>query len=186
MTDAQMSELVGLVLAGKKEAFEIIYNETIISTYRTLYFLTSSERDAEDIAQNVYLEVYRTLSNFQMNRSLRSWIYGIMIRQFQSHKRKRWREHRKVQKDYALQVHIPITIEESVLDKDHNDEIISKLNALSDKLKHVLVLRYVNDLSQQEIADILEIPLGTVKSRLNQALKRMRQMIGREEHAGAR
>ncbi len=186
MTSKHLSELVELVLAGQKEAFEQLYNATIDDVYRTLYLLSGSERDAEDIAQNVYLELYKSLDKYDRSRSLHGWLYGITIRQLQTFKRKRWREYRKEQKEREtfpgkLKPFDDASYEHII--EDQADLIIVELDKLPDKLKQVLVLRYINDLSQQEIADIVGIPLGTVKSRLNQALVRMRHKIRREEHA---
>ncbi len=185
MTDQKLSELVRLILSGDMDAFEELYNETIGGVYRTLYFLSGGSRhDAEDIAQNVYMELYRSFNKFESNRSLHSWLYGITVRQFQAHKRKCWKEKRNQQKEREVQAEKPIS--ESILDQfkiDENDFVMVEINKLPEKLKQVLILRYVNDLSQQEIADGLSIPLGTVKSRLNQALLRMRKSMGREQYA---
>ena len=172
MTPEQISELVELVLAGNKEAFEEIYNETIGGVYRTLYVLTGSERDAEDVAQNVYLELYRNLNKYDRSRSLLGWVYGITIRQHQAYKRKRWREYRKERKEREKQTETPPTTEEAVLERftgGHNDFVIVALNKLPDKLKQVLVLRYINELSQQEIADGLGIPVSIISDATNNA-----------------
>lgn len=186
MTSKNLSELVEL-LNENKSAFEQLYNNTINDVYRTLFILCGSERDAEDIAQNVYMELYRSLEKYDRSRSLHGWLYGITIRQLQAFRRKRWRERRKEQKERKTHPGKSNTFEDTVFEQftsDQDDFVMNELNKLPDKLKQVLVLRYINQLSQQEIADVVCIPLGTVKSRLNQALIRMRQKIRREEHAG--
>ncbi|WP_052350532.1 RNA polymerase sigma factor [Paenibacillus gorillae] len=177
MAVTTMSELVGLALKGQKDAFEQLYNETVNEVYRTLYYLGGSHTDAEDIAQNVYLELYRSLDKFDHSRSLQGWLYGITIRQLHAHRRRRWKEYRREQKQRKHQT-APLPVHNDVSFGDaQGDSIMDELHSLPGKLKEVLVLRYINDLSQQEIADALAIPIGTVKSRLNQALVRMRKKL---------
>ncbi len=182
MTDEQLAGLAGYVLDGDHQAFERLYNETIGNVYRTLYMLTGSPRDAEDVAQEVYLELYRNIRKYDGSRSFRNWMYGIVVRQHSSFKRKRWREFRKEQKERERHSNEAVAKPVSARSQDATDDVMDNLDQLPDKLKQVLVLRYINDLSQQDIADALHIPVGTVKSRLSQALRRMRQMMGRDLH----
>ncbi|GGG77548.1 RNA polymerase sigma factor [Paenibacillus radicis (ex Gao et al. 2016)] len=179
MAVTTMSELIGLALKGQKEAFEQLYNETVNEVYRTLYYLSGSHTDAEDIAQNVYLELYRNLDKYDHSRSLQGWLYGITIRQLHAHRRKKWKEYRNEQKQRKLQTApLPANNHVSFAGDTQGDFVMEELHDLPEKLKEVLVLRYINDLPQQEIANVLSIPIGTVKSRLNQALVRMREKLG--------
>ncbi|RXZ84871.1 sigma-70 family RNA polymerase sigma factor [Paenibacillaceae bacterium] len=187
LSEQDLAATVQAVLAGEQAAFEKLYSETVSGVYRTLYFLCQSESDVEDIAQTVYLELYRNLDKYDLSKSLHSWLYGITIRQIQGHKRKQWREQRKLQKEQQMHLSTASSVEDTVivqLSMEQDDEaVFQKMNGLPDKLKQVLVLRYINELSQQEVAEVLNIPVGTVKSRLNQALLRMRKSIRREYDA---
>ncbi|GAB6927853.1 hypothetical protein JCM10914A_18360 [Paenibacillus sp. JCM 10914] len=177
MSDIQLSELVKSVLDGKQEAFRHIYTQTVDRVYRTLFILSDgSIRDAEDITQNVYLELYRNLNQFDPTRSLHGWLYGITLRQLQSYRRKRWKELRKEQKERDRQYILHSGA--SASEVDFTDEcVLHELDVLSDKLRQVLVLRYLKGYSQQEIAELLNIPVGTVKSRLHQALRKMKEHL---------
>jgi len=179
LASEQLSELVDLALSGNKEAFERIYEATANEVYRTLYLLSGSTNDAEDIAQNVYLEFYRCLDRYDRSRPLSGWLHGIALRQLQAHKRKRWREFRKERKAGIYRL-----AEESFEEPDANTRTalsLSDLDGLPDKYKRVLRLKYFEDLSQQEIADAVGLPLGTVKSRLSQALAIMRHQMQRDK-----
>ncbi|MHA7966519.1 sigma-70 family RNA polymerase sigma factor [Paenibacillus sp. CAU 1782] len=168
------------VLAGDHAAFSELYNETIHSVYRMLYFLTESKADLDDIVQDVYVELYRSLPRFDSSRSLQSWLYGIAIRQHQSYRRKKWRQARKEHKERQLQnAMVEFDFSNAVVEKLSANAAITEVEGLSYKLKQVVILRYLNDLSQEEIAEIAGIPLGTVKSRLNLALRKLRTTIGR-------
>ncbi|MFF2091040.1 RNA polymerase sigma factor [Paenibacillus sp. NPDC058174] len=177
MAVTTISELVGLALNGQEEAFEQLYNETVNEVYRTLYYLSGSHTDAEDIAQNVYLELYRNLDKYDHSRSLQGWLYGITIRQLHAHRRRRWKEYRKEQKQREQHTTPLAAYNDVSVGEAQDDSVMDELHNLPVKLKEVLVLRYINDLSQQEIADALAIPVGTVKSRLNQALVQMRKKL---------
>lgn len=182
MKDKQLAEWAQLARRGNDEAFEQLYAATISQVYRTLYVLCGSERDAEDLAQNVYLELYRSLGNYDASRSLMGWLYGILMNQFKAFRRRRWRDSRKERKAQQEQHSVPDGVVEMPNAHFMGDPVMEVLLKLPADLKQVLTLRYVNDLPQQEIAVILGIPLGTVKSRLNRALIYMRRTL-REEWA---
>lgn len=182
MSEEHIAKTIRLVLAGHTDRFEDLYQATIHDVYRTLYLLSGSERESDDIAQNIYLELYRCLSSYDPSRSFHAWVYGITMRQYSAYKRRRWREYRKLRKAHearAADSHI-IHPPEVMLGEEN---MLDELNRLSDKQRQVIVLRYVNELSQQEIADALSIPIGTVKSRLNQGLCQMRKTLGRDINA---
>ncbi|WGU93426.1 sigma factor [Paenibacillus dendritiformis] len=82
------------VLAGNLHAFEEIYKQTIDQVYRTLYFLTDNTRELDDLVQEIYVDLFRSLSAFDPSRSFPAWLYGITIRQHQAHRRKRWKQQR--------------------------------------------------------------------------------------------
>ncbi|TDL48546.1 sigma-70 family RNA polymerase sigma factor [Paenibacillus dendritiformis] len=85
---------VYVVLAGNLHAFEEIYKQTIDQVYRTLYFLTDNTRELDDLVQEIYVELFRSLSAFDPSRSFPAWLYGITIRQHQAHRRKRRKQQR--------------------------------------------------------------------------------------------
>jgi len=169
------------VLNGDGHDFEQLYNLTIRNVYRTLYFLCGSDRgDVEDIVQNVYLELYRCLSSFNKGSSFTAWLSGITVRQQQAYKRQKWKERRRRERLYSVRDTERI-IEADGAAYPAAEEVKEQLDLLSDKLRQVIVLHYLSDLTQQEVADLLGIPVGTVKSRINLALRRLRE-LGRREH----
>lgn len=177
MEDKQLAELAQLARSGDHEAFEQLYVATITQVYRTLYVLCGSGRDAEDLAQNVYLELYKGFGNYDANRSLKGWLYGILMNQYKAFQRRRWRESRKVNKAQQEQQVALDCLPDMPITRTIGDPVMDMVIKLPADLKQVLILRYVNDLPQQEIATILGIPLGTVKSRLNRALIHMRRKL---------
>lgn len=90
----EINRRIEQVLGGNLEAFSDIYNETIDMVYRTLFLLTENKNDVDDLIQDVYVELYRSLRNFDGTRPFQPWLYGITIRQHQAYKRKKWRQFR--------------------------------------------------------------------------------------------
>lgn len=169
------------MLNGDGRAFEQLYNLTIRNVYRTLYFLCGADQsDVEDIVQNVYLELYRCLSNYNRGSSFTAWLSGITVRQQQAYQRQKWKERRRRERLYSVRDTDRI-IEADGTAHPAAEEVKEQLDLLSDKLRQVIVLHYLSDLTQQEVADLLGIPVGTVKSRINLALRRLRE-LGRRDH----
>lgn len=90
----EINRRIEQVLGGNLEAFSNIYNAIIDMVYRTLFLLTENKNDVDDLVQDVYVELFRSLRNFDGTRPFQPWLYGITIRQHQAYKRKKWRQFR--------------------------------------------------------------------------------------------
>jgi RNA polymerase sigma-70 factor (ECF subfamily) len=164
--DGETLTLIRRCQAGDLSAFGGIFERYKNLVYKTAYLMLGNARDAEDVLQEVFLEAYRVLGQYQPERAaFQTWLYRITINDCLNWKRK----HR-----------IPVLSLDEVnpaADSPNDDadrEVWSAISKLSPKLRAVVVLRYYLDLSYLELAQALDIPLGTVKSRLNQALQVVR------------
>jgi len=128
----------------------------------------------DDTVQEVYLRVYKSLESFDTNLPFKPWLTGITLRQVSEARRKRWKIMRLLDKLFSFRLADNPDIAESVAAQDLYEQVIKRVEKLSPKLREVILLRYVYDFSQEEVAHILAIPLGTVKSRLNSALVKLR------------
>lgn len=166
--------LVEKSLHGDQAAFSEIFNHTIHGVYRTLYLLTTDRDDLDDLVQTIYLELYRNLDQYDKTRSLQAWLYGITINQHKAFMRRTWRNSRTQAKhnSFAFQTQEP-DFSATVTVQAH---IASKLQALSYTSRQVIVLHYLQDLTHENISEILNIPIGTVKSRLHTALRQLRDL----------
>lgn len=175
MEDVELHALLKRMISGDQIAFESIYEQTHNVVYRTIAMLVYNKHDVEDIMNEVYMQMWKSLDNYDLNRSFYSWLHGITIRQIQTFKRKNWRIFRIFEKECSTRS--DSFEDNSVFQIESDDELFSNVKMLSDKLRIVVILRYYNDYSLEEISQILEIPLGTVKSRLNSAMKSLRKII---------
>ncbi|MEI0735475.1 sigma-70 family RNA polymerase sigma factor [Paenibacillus sp. JTLBN-2024] len=168
------AKLVVLTLAGSRDAFGELYEATIKDVYKIVCFLVKERSDAEDIIQEIYIQAYRSLGKYDANRPFRPWFMGIVMRQIQAHRRKSWTHVRIIKRVEQIEQLVAYDFSNEVVNKVSNRSLLACVDRLPFKLKIVITLHYLNDYTQEEIAAILEIPLGTVKSRIHAALQKIR------------
>ncbi len=162
---------------GSIESFDFIYNETCNDVYRLISMIVGNHMDRDDIMNEVYVQLWSSIDNYDLNKPFRAWLHGITMHQISNFKRKNWRVFRIFKKQCSMLSKEDIRYEPNNVYFELESEMMELINSLSDKLKPVIVLRYYYEYSLQEIADILEIPLGTVKSRHHSALKQLKRRI---------
>jgi RNA polymerase sigma-70 factor (ECF subfamily) len=165
---------------GDVNAFETLYRQYERLVFRTAYLITGSREAAEDALQEVFASVWRFRNTYDPNKGkLTTWLHRITVNQCSRGKV------RKAPATVSLEekgIDLPemkhhAQPEDVLVSKLEYDRLLKALDFLDTKHRSVLVLRYFNDLSYQEIAEALEIPLGTVKSRLNQSLRYLKQQM---------
>jgi len=146
--------------------------------------LLGDPEEARDVAQEVFLQVYRTLGRFEGRSSLKTWIYRIVVNQ--SHNRRRWWRRRRKDRSCPLDALTPSDEarlaeqapgegpHERLERRERARAVQTALLALSFEHRAVLLLREVEGLSCEEIAGTLSLPPGTVKSRLSRAREALR------------
>lgn len=161
---------------GDREAFRLLYEQSIDHVFRTVSFLIRDKQDAADVVHEVYVEMIKSLPNYDSGKPFRPWLNGLVIRQTSNWNRKLWRRSRLNERGTQLELaeNVP-DLEQIHLQKEQRDELLALVHKLSFKHSVVIVLRYYGECSFEEIARILQVPLGTVKSRHRIALDMIRQ-----------
>ncbi|MEI2315990.1 sigma-70 family RNA polymerase sigma factor [Bacillus paramobilis] len=175
------TNLIQLILSGNKEAYGKLYDKTIQEVYKTAHFLIGDKTDVDDVVQEIYIQLYESLRKYDNEKPFRPWLIGLAIKQIHSYRRKRWMRLRIVKKAEEQRKPVQIDFSNDVVSKISNQKLIELIHKLPYKLKQVIILRYLHDYSQEEVAQILHIPIGTVKSRIHAALKKLRQKEHVEE-----
>jgi RNA polymerase sigma-70 factor, ECF subfamily len=147
--------------------------------------LLGDPEEARDVAQDVFLQVYRTLGRFEARSTLKTWIYRIVVNQCRN--RQRWWRRRRKEHSCPIDALTPADEarlaergprpdgpEERLERRERAHAVQSALLQLSFEHRAVLLLREVEGLSCEEIAGALELPAGTVKSRLSRAREALR------------
>lgn len=139
------------------------------SLYCTALSISGSSWDAFDILQDTLLQAFISLPTLKDPKTFKYWLTRILIN-------KSYDQQRKTKHSYPME-HPPETPYEFHGNEEHLD-LFNALNKLEDKYRVILSLRYFQDLPIKEMASILECSQGTVKSRLNYALKELRKVLG--------
>ena len=186
MTDLNEKDLIRKAKQGDMLAFEelILKHEKIV--YNVALRMMNHSEDARDISQEVFLKAYRSLSNFDERSAFSTWLYRITHNTCIDEMRKRKGkqtyslEEELESEDGAMQRQVADesdTPEESLLREEQKSEILQALDTLSEEHKAAIILRDVKGLAYEEIAEILELSLGTVKSRINRARNQLKNEI---------
>ncbi len=160
-----------------RSQFESLYHQMVQdhtpSVYRYLLRWGFSPSEAEEATQESYLQAWKSIGSFRKEQSARAWLLSIARRVAWRYTQSRVYQHERsgFQSEEILAM---IDKKESALGPDQYDEIkltLQVLASLSDNHQEVLHLRYLQELSEREIADVLQIPQNTVHSRLRVARK---------------
>ena len=170
--------------SGDMNAFETLFRQYEKLVYKTAYLITGSKEAAEDALQEVFVSVWKSRHTYDPNKGkLTTWLHRITVNQCSREKaRKAPAAVSLEEKDIDLpEMKQQSRPEDVLINKMEYERLLKALDTLDKKHRTVLVLRYFNDLSYQEIAEALEIPLGTVKSRLNQSLQYLKGQMNTGE-----
>jgi len=163
------------------DAFEQVYKATSSFVYNVAFRITHNGPDAEEVAQEVFMKIYRNLKDFQFRSAFKTWVYRITVNTAINHYRKSAREVRdRVDYDNIIES-LPDNrlAAEEVIKSDNEARLNALLDMLNQEHKTCLILREIEGLSYQEIADTLKIPLNTVRSRLKRAREALLEEAGK-------
>ena len=169
---------------GDVSAFETLYRQYEKLVFKTAYLITGNREIAQDVLQEVFTSVWKYRHTYDPNKGkLTTWLHRITVNECS---RKKPRKSSRVFSLEEKGIDLPemkhsYQPEDVLINKMEYDRLLQAMDKLDMKHRSVLVLRYFNDLSYQEIAEALEIPLGTVKSRLNQSLKYLKEQMNTGE-----
>lgn len=156
----------------------MIFMEYSNLVYRFALFLTKSKMLADDITQETFIQVFRKYCTFDSTKPIKPWIYKIALNVTRNMLRK--------QKWLQFFDEIPESdcvdlVEDTVLKNEEEKRLWTVINNLDSKGREVLVLHFYMGMKLSEVANFLNIPLGTCKSRLNTALNMLRRQFPENE-----
>ncbi len=179
-------ELVARVRKGDLRAFEEIYNTYAGFVFTVALRILQDEEESKEVVQEVFLALYKNITNFMFRSRLKTYIYRIAVNEALSAYRRR-------KKDKEISGNLPEHLPSADPKRDWETlEIAQKvLDSLPLDYRVILTLREVEGLSYEEISKVLRMRMGTVKSRLSRAkeefIRRTRELLRREGlHEGER
>ena len=184
-----------LLIERIKQGDAAAYNDIVSRYYDRIFArvsqLLKNKQDAEEVTQDAFIRAHRGLENFRGDSSFSTWLYQIATnlahnRYWYWFRRKR---DQSISLDQPLSDDSETTLEnimpaegqspaEAAVNQEFVDEVSARMQQLGEKHKEVLLLRNVKNLSYDEIADELQISVGTVKSRIARARESLRELMG--------
>jgi|SRR5688572_13672376 RNA polymerase sigma factor (sigma-70 family) len=166
------------VRAGEAAAYaELVTRHAPVA--RRLAVLSGAGSDADDVVQEAFVKAYRSLSSFRDGADFRPWLLRIVVNESRNlhrgRSRRSDRELRVVREDARL-VTGSDPADVAVSD-ERREALLGAIRALPEELREVVTCRYLLELSETETAEALDIPNGTVKSRLRRGLARLREEL---------
>ncbi len=174
MTDAQ---LVEDVLVGDTDSFDLLMARYQHAVFNYLFYLTRNHERAEDLVQETFIRAYQSLKSLRNREKFKPWLFRIATNLFKSHYRK-----------WILRPFIPLPDsypsagmedpEESIERLETQMEVQKALSSLPESARSVLLLREMEGMSYEEIAESLNLSIGTVKSRIARARQNLARLLG--------
>lgn len=174
MSSSVEGDLTDAVRAGDAVAFDLLFDPLIEAGYRLAYVMLRDRQAAEDVVQEAAFKAWRRFHQFQRGDSPRAWFLTIVANECRSLLRGRWWN--VLRREELQELAGPDATEPLAARTD----LRQSLDRLSYEHRLVLYLYFCEDLEQTEIARMLGVRVGTVKSRIHRAIQRLRQDLGVE------
>jgi RNA polymerase sigma factor (sigma-70 family) len=176
----------------KDELFEREFLPHIDALYNFGYHLTYNEDDANDLVQETYLKAYRFIDSYEQGTNAKAWLFKILKHAFINEYRKKTKEPGRVDYEDIVAYHDQedtkyvgtLDMRQEIFQGMMGDEVTKAVNSLPVDFRTVILLCDVEGFTYEEIAKIVNIPIGTVRSRLHRARNMLKEML--REYARSR
>jgi RNA polymerase sigma-70 factor (ECF subfamily) len=167
-------ELMHLTRSGSRAAFDVLVRRHQARVLRLATRYLGDLSLAKDVVQSAFLELFRNCERYQARGQFVPYLCRIVVNQCRMARRSRRVQLRLLSDESAG---VRDVDSESLLSREHGRDLQRALSLLSEKLRIVIVLRYVADLDLSEIASVVRIPIGSVKRRLFDAVAKLREIL---------
>jgi RNA polymerase sigma-70 factor (ECF subfamily) len=178
--------LVTELQAGSDAAFDWLVTYYNSPVYNLVYGILADASDAADVTQEVFLKAFRGIRGFRRGSSLKTWLYRIAVREALNQRRWWWRHHRQQISIDTENDHGQRTIELEDLEATPFDQLAARetqavirgaLAAVPEQFRSAVILRDLEGLAYEEISEVLDVSVGTVKSRILRGRRALREIL---------
>jgi RNA polymerase sigma-70 factor (ECF subfamily) len=187
------AEAITELQSGSPAAFDALIRHYHAPLFHLLCQMLGNEADAADTTQEVFLKAFRGIRSFRRSSSLKTWLYRIAIRQALNHRRW-WRRHQSKESSYdQREAEQGVAFEvagtgpgpfEQLATREAQQAVRRALDRMPAVFRSAVILRDIEDLAYEEVAEILEVSVGTVKSRILRGRRALKELL-EPELAGA-
>jgi RNA polymerase sigma-70 factor (ECF subfamily) len=171
----EITELIDRIKSGQQEAWNMLISRYSKSVYNIALNFSGSSDEAADITQDIFLKVYTQLDKYHDEYNFTSWLMRLARNTCIDY----WRKNKRNRMQSELEENMAVDYESPEEDAVKGNEAVflrKLINLINPDLRLLLVMRDVDDKSYQEISDALDLPIGTVKSRINRARVKLAQL----------
>ena len=181
-------ELVEACLAGEESAFDVLLGRWEKRIRGAIYRLVGSDEEARDLCQEAFLKAYKSLRSFKQEARFSSWLYQIALNLCRDRMRRRRGKTMVSLEELeeggaAMPVAGPTALD-LLQERDTRRLVAQAIEALPDEQREVIILKEYQGLTFLEIAQVLDVPISTVKTRLYRGLDQLRVRLEREGFRG--
>ncbi len=169
-----MDELIRKAAEGDKQAFSQVVTEYAGAVYNTALRYCKNKEDAEDVSQEVFIKIFRYLPSFKFESSFKTFIYRVTVNTALDFLRKNKVAHEEISENIES---AEPGIESKIIVKEREKAVENAISELSEELRDAVVLREYDGLSYAEIAEVLEVKVGTIKSRILRGREKIREKL---------
>lgn len=168
-----LGALVARARAGSRDAFDDLIRRFEAKVMKTALFLTRRRVDAEDVAQEVYVKIFRFLGSYREEEKLDRWVYRITVNAFRDWQRRKrlWLPLESIAAAFSPR--------DAVVDREVRSRLLESLDRLSERERTVLVLIELEELDSGDVAEILGCKPTTVRGYLHSAREKLRKRLER-------
>ncbi|MBK9793442.1 MAG: sigma-70 family RNA polymerase sigma factor [Sphingobacteriales bacterium] len=172
-------------ITDKEQLFEDELLPHADALYNFAYHLTYNEEDANDLVQDTFMKAFRFINSFDSGTNAKAWLFKILKNGFINEYRRKKKEPSKVDYEDIIAYQdadedkggVAFDLREDIFDGMMGDEITIALNSLPIDFKTVILLCDIEGFTYEEIAKIIDIPIGTVRSRLHRARNMLKESL---------
>jgi RNA polymerase sigma-70 factor (ECF subfamily) len=177
-------DLMQLIRRGDARAFEVIYERHSPAAFSLAYRMTGARGLAEDVAQDAFLSIWRSGARYERARgSVRTWVLGIVHHRAIDALRRSFVHDRRRASDEGIEERLEadVRIDAEVARRQEADAVRAALQTLPGEQVQVIELAYFGGFTHTEIAEMLQMPVGTVKGRMRLGLEKLRNALRQGE-----
>ena len=181
LTTHSDDQLIERTLGGQKDAFGALVRKYQNRLYNGMVQMLRNETEAEDTVQEAFILALTKLNTFKGNSQFYTWLYRIAYNVAVSRMRRRKPTVSIENQEADLKLQIPDDDqpmpEASMVKAEQAEQLMTALNRMSDEHRHILVLREMDEMDYSAISEILDLPIGTVRSRLHRARLQLKEIL---------
>ncbi len=180
-----LNELINDCLEGKEGAWRMLVDTYSKRVFNMAYQFAGNYEEAEDLTQDIFIKLYHSLRKYDRTKNFTAWLLTLAKNHFiDAYRRTKWEKtHRDEFDERLASSSVGQSPEEGMLREDSRKAVWDGLNSLSPETRMAVILRDIQGKSYEQVAQILSVPIGTVKSRINRGRLELARLLSSKKES---